>query len=102
MKTSRLLLIIIIFYLCTGCAVESVQCLNGKAYHFYPRETDLCKKYSIENDILYCYSEDGSKSSVSPKRPMTIVEYSKFQRKVGADPFSGFTSKECISSTISE
>jgi ribosomal protein L34E len=46
--------------------------------------------------------EDGNKASVSPKRPMTIVEYSKFQRKVGADPFSGFISNECVSSPISE
>ena len=104
MKTSKVLLVPFLFSLCAcaGCSVESVQCVKGKAYHFRPGETDLCPRFSIEDDTLFCYMEDGNKASVSPKRPMTIVEYSKFQRKVGADPFSGFISNGCVSSPISE
>lgn len=100
MRTSSILFILLV--LCTGCSVESVQCINGKAYHFGFKETDLCPRFSIENDMLVCYDENGNRAPVSPKRPMTIVEYSKFQRKVGADPLSGFISSACISSPVSE
>lgn len=100
-QTGKVLGILILLSICAGCSVESVQCVNGKAYRFRPGETDLCPRFSIEDDTLFCYTED-NKTSILPKQPMTIVEYSKFQRKVGEDPFSGFISNECISSPISE
>ena len=102
MKTSSLVAAATFLALCVGCSVESVQCVNGKAYRFRSGETDLCPRFSVENDKLICYDEFGNIVDIPPKQPMKIAEYSKFKRKVDSDPLSGFVSSECTSSAISE
>ena len=102
MKTSSHFVATIVMAICTGCSVESVQCVGGKAYHFTSSETRECHRFSIENDKLVCYDKIGNVVDIQPKRPMKIAEYSKFKRKVDSDPLSGFVSSECTSSAISE
>lgn len=100
-KTSSLATLALII-LCTSCSVESIQCINGKAYRFRSGEIDLCPRFSIENDKLICYDNAGNIVALPPKSPMKMAEYSKFKRRVDSDPLAGFVSSECISSAISE
>jgi len=94
--------ILLLIILSNGCSIESVQCVNGKAYHFRAGEIDQCPRFSIENDKLICYDQVGNNVAIPPKRPMKMAEYSKFQRQVEREPLSGIVSSECISSAISE